>query len=173
MAQVVPFSVINWSPFRLTKTVVFELAGTLSIPVIGCGGISSEFDVLEFLMAGASAVELYTAAYLAGLTVFHRINEGLVEYMSRQGVGTLEQVRGVARDTARTHSFSCSVPVVDYASCNGCGRCREVCLWEALPSTMPGAIDPRLCIGCNACAYICPTGAISPAPRQDRVRRSV
>jgi dihydroorotate dehydrogenase (NAD+) catalytic subunit len=156
----------------LSLGVVFELVQTLSIPVIGCGGISSTSDVLESLMAGASAVQLYTAAFLNGLDVFHQINTGLIDYLLRKGLHSIDDIHGVAQDKANVNSFGRVIPSIDASHCTGCGRCLEVCLWNALPSKMPGDIDKNLCIGCNACAYVCPVGCIEPCCREDALFHS-
>jgi dihydroorotate dehydrogenase (NAD+) catalytic subunit len=51
---------------------VYDIKKELDIPVIGCGGITTGEDALEFLMAGASAVEIGTAVRLRGIGVFER-----------------------------------------------------------------------------------------------------
>jgi len=49
--------------FPVAVRCVYELFEACSIPIIGCGGVSSKNDVLEMMMAGASAVEIGTAVY--------------------------------------------------------------------------------------------------------------
>ncbi|HMI90751.1 MAG TPA: dihydroorotate dehydrogenase [Polyangiales bacterium] len=65
--------------------IVWELVDAVSIPVIGCGGIGSARDAIEFLLAGASAIQVGTAHFSdprAGL----RVAEGVREYCNQRGL---------------------------------------------------------------------------------------
>lgn len=58
------------------------------------------------------------------------------------------------------------VPVVDRTICNGCGRCREVCAFNAIIAIGTQVmVFPELCHGCGGCSRFCPQGAISEEPR--------
>jgi dihydroorotate dehydrogenase (NAD+) catalytic subunit len=70
---------------------VYELYDACSIPIIGCGGISSAAEVVEMMMAGASAVEMGTAVY-RDLELFHTISE---ELYSAEGT-TADEIVGCA-----------------------------------------------------------------------------
>jgi len=77
--------------------MVYEVAGAVGVPVIGCGGISSAGDALEFIMAGASAVQVGSASFLnprASLDVL----EGLEEFMQAEKVKSLKELIGAARE---------------------------------------------------------------------------
>lgn len=65
------------------------------IPVVGLGGISTWQDAVEFIMAGAAAVEVGTATF-AHPTSMTEIIEGLAQFMSRKGYKTLDEFRGCA-----------------------------------------------------------------------------
>lgn len=65
------------------------------IPVIGLGGISTWQDAVEFIMAGASAIEVGTATF-ADPTCMNRIVDGLRAFMKRKGYRTIEEMRGIA-----------------------------------------------------------------------------
>ena len=76
--------------------MVYEVAGAVDIPVIGCGGISNASDALEFIMAGASAIQVGTASFAnprAPLDVL----EGIEEFMKKEGIDKLTEIIGVAR----------------------------------------------------------------------------
>jgi dihydroorotate dehydrogenase (NAD+) catalytic subunit len=62
--------------FPIALRCVYELYDACSIPIIGCGGISSAEDVVEMMMAGAGAVEIGTAVY-RDLQIFHTLSEQL------------------------------------------------------------------------------------------------
>jgi len=54
------------------------------------------------------------------------------------------------------------VPEVDEETCTFCGRCADVCVWNAM-AVVPGKVlvFPELCHGCGSCALVCPVGAIT------------
>jgi dihydroorotate dehydrogenase (NAD+) catalytic subunit len=75
---------------------VYEIFEAVDIPVIGVGGIGSAEDALEYIMAGASAVQVGTAIWSAGTGVFSTICEGLMAFMTENGYESIEGMRGVA-----------------------------------------------------------------------------
>lgn len=66
------------------------------VPVIGIGGIQNWQDAVEFIMAGANAIEVGTATFSNPNTMIEII-DGLAAFMKRKGYATLEQMRGVAQ----------------------------------------------------------------------------
>jgi dihydroorotate dehydrogenase (NAD+) catalytic subunit len=75
---------------------VWEIAEAVRIPVIGCGGVSTWRDAVEFILCGASAVEVGTAININGFEVFREINEGLTSYLNKNGFKSVEEVVGFA-----------------------------------------------------------------------------
>lgn len=75
--------------------VVWELSQTLSIPVIGIGGIATTRDAIEFLMAGATAVQIGTANFADPRAAEH-VRLGIAEYVSSHGI-TAQSLVGVLR----------------------------------------------------------------------------
>jgi dihydroorotate dehydrogenase (NAD+) catalytic subunit len=76
--------------------MVYEVARAVDLPVIGCGGITTASDALEFIMAGASAIQVGTAGFTnpqAPLEVL----EGIERFMEREGIETITELIGVAR----------------------------------------------------------------------------
>lgn len=74
--------------------MVHLVAHAVAVPVIGCGGISTAADALEFIMAGASAVQVGTASFTDARTMLAVI-DGLEEYVSRHGLSRLSDIRGI------------------------------------------------------------------------------
>jgi dihydroorotate dehydrogenase (NAD+) catalytic subunit len=75
--------------------LTYQVAQAVSIPIIGAGGVTNANDALEFLMAGASAVQVGTATFAdptAPLTVI----EGLAAYVRAQGLASIRDVIGAA-----------------------------------------------------------------------------
>lgn len=75
---------------------VYELYEALDIPVIGAGGIESWRDAMEYIMAGAVAVEIGSAVGRKGLEVFGEISSGLKKYLESKGLDKLDGLVGVA-----------------------------------------------------------------------------
>jgi len=76
--------------------MVYEVAGAVEVPVIGCGGITTTSDAMEFIMAGASAIQVGTASFTnprAPLDVL----EGIEQFMEKEGIRDIAELIGVAR----------------------------------------------------------------------------
>ena len=76
--------------------MVYAVAGAVNIPIIGCGGISTSRDALEFIMAGASAIEVGTASFSdprAPLDVL----EGIEQFMEKEGIKNITELIGITR----------------------------------------------------------------------------
>lgn len=73
--------------------MVWQVAKAVKIPVIGLGGISSATDAIEFLLAGASAIEIGTANFIDP-AISAKIAKGIVEYCERQGVEDVNELVG-------------------------------------------------------------------------------
>lgn len=76
--------------------MVYEVCQAVSVPVIGMGGITCAEDALEFIIAGASAVQVGTANFTDTLAM-PRIIAGLNDWLDRHGVPNIEELRGTLR----------------------------------------------------------------------------
>jgi dihydroorotate dehydrogenase (NAD+) catalytic subunit len=76
--------------------MVYQVAGAIDVPIIGCGGISTAHDALEFIIAGATAVEVGTAGFSNPRAALDVV-EGLEEYMASEGIKDLSEIIGAAR----------------------------------------------------------------------------
>ncbi|MEG2539838.1 MAG: dihydroorotate dehydrogenase [Clostridium sp.] len=76
--------------------MVYEVCANVNIPVIGMGGITTWEDAIEFIMAGATAVQVGTANFIKP-DVALDIIDGIESYMKREGIESLEEIRGIAR----------------------------------------------------------------------------
>ncbi len=74
--------------------MVWQVAKAVKIPVIGLGGISSTNDALEFLMAGATAIEIGTANFIDP-TITIKIIEGIQEYLDRHNIKDIKDIIGI------------------------------------------------------------------------------
>ncbi|MCQ2307647.1 MAG: dihydroorotate dehydrogenase [Bacteroidales bacterium] len=76
--------------------MVWQVAKAVKIPVIGLGGISSATDAIEFLLAGASAIEIGTANFIDP-AISAKVAKGIAEYCERQGVKDVNELIGGLR----------------------------------------------------------------------------
>ena len=76
--------------------MVWQVAGAVDVPVIGCGGIMSGTDAVEFLMAGATAVQVGTATFRNPLAPIE-VLDGIERFMREEGVGDITELIGAAR----------------------------------------------------------------------------
>ena len=76
--------------------MVYEVAGAVEVPIIGCGGITTASDAIEFFMAGASAIQVGSATFTnprASLDVL----EGIEQFIEKEGIDNLTEIIGAAR----------------------------------------------------------------------------
>ena len=76
--------------------MVYKVAGIVDIPIIGCGGISCADDALEFLMAGASAVQVGTANLTSPQAALD-VLDGIRQFMKRENLKNMEAIVAKAR----------------------------------------------------------------------------
>ncbi len=77
--------------------MVFEAAKVVRIPLIGCGGIACAGDALEFIMAGATAVQIGTVC-LTIPDICLTILNGIELFLRERGIGNIKEIVGVAQD---------------------------------------------------------------------------
>ncbi len=75
---------------------VYEISKKLRMPVIGCGGIFTWQDAIEFLLAGASAVQIGSAVGYTGIGIFRQISRGIKHYLEIKGFKTVADIVGMA-----------------------------------------------------------------------------
>lgn len=74
--------------------MVYEVCKTVDVPVVGLGGIETWQDVIEFIMAGATAVQVGTSNFIKPDIAIDLIN-GIESYMKREGIKSLSEIRGI------------------------------------------------------------------------------
>ena len=80
--------------------MVYECRSAVQIPVIGMGGIATARDVLEFMIAGATAVQVGTANFVDPF-IWSKLLDGIREYLRHHGIGRLADLTGSLDTTAR------------------------------------------------------------------------
>lgn len=80
----------------IALAIVYEVAGTVEVPIIGLGGIANAHDALEFLLAGASAVQVGTACFVDPQAPL-QVLDGLTAWMAQAGMAGLSELIGAGR----------------------------------------------------------------------------
>lgn len=75
---------------------VYEISQEVGIPVVGCGGVTDWRDAVEFLLAGARAVQIGTAVAYRDFNVFREVVSGIGKYLSEKGYRGVEEIVGLS-----------------------------------------------------------------------------
>jgi len=75
---------------------VYEIFEAVDLPIIGVGGIATGRDAVEYIMAGASAVQIGTAVWVHGMGVFSRVCKDMVKFMKDNDYKSVSDMVGVA-----------------------------------------------------------------------------
>jgi len=76
--------------------MVYQVARAVDVPVVGCGGITTASDAIEFIMAGASAIQVGTANLTSPRSALD-VLEGIEKFMEKEGIKSLSELVGIAR----------------------------------------------------------------------------
>ena len=142
------------------------------LAVMGNRGASSWQDAVEFLMSGAAAVQYCTPVMIRGLGYVKELLEGISGFMERKKYERIADFQGMAlRQIYNNQDLVDKVkPLyaqIDPAKCIGCGRCLQVCWYDALALARIAAVRKKNCAGCSLCSQVCPVGAISMFEREN------
>ena len=92
------FGGLSGTPIKpIALRCVYEITSKYDVPVIGCGGISTWEDAVEFFLAGASAIQLGSAIGDNWINVFDDINKGVLQYMKKKNYLTINEMVGLAK----------------------------------------------------------------------------
>lgn len=149
---------------------IAEASKHLTIPVSATGGVSSWEDVARYLLTGAHNVQIGSAIYVKGYDIVDKILGDFATYLAEKKTDAASIVGKAAerllplKDVDRSKRF---VAKVDQDVCVKCGRCRDICIYDAIVYGDKPAIDPKKCDGCGLCPDICDSRrAISMVPAQ-------
>ncbi len=161
--------------FNTALTDVADLSRHLNIPVIACGGVSTAEHAIKMIMAGASLVEVYTAAHMRGDRAPQYLNnliQNVGGWLKSHGYDKLSALRGMALPLLETgNQMKPIIPQLVENLCIGCQKCVVVCNVPGAIAMVQSDVTPinesglipeisEACIGCGACVTICPTDAL-------------
>ena len=154
-------------PIALHMTAGLARSEDFQIPISGIGGVSNWRDAVEFLLLGASSVQVCTEVMLRGYRVVEDMIEGLSNYMDDQGIATLDKLVGRAipsyGEWGELDMNYETVARINADTCIGCYNCVVACHDGAHQCIHPNPdgsrvpiVDEDECVGCNLCQIVCP-----------------
>ncbi len=148
---------------------VMEIARSVSIPISASGGVYGWRDAVEFILVGASTLQICSAVMEHGYGIINDLCCGLSGYMARKNYKSVADFCGKALEHVAPHSAldrdNRFVPKWDSYNCLRCGKCVISCRdggYQAI--TMQDRnilIDTQKCDGCGLCRGICPEHCIN------------
>ena len=144
---------------------VATIAQSAKLPVCGIGGIETFENVLEYMMLGASAVQMGTSVMLNGFGHIRKVKDDLVRWMEENKIEDLAEIRGAALQDIRAFDEIQVEPktasLKSPCKRNDCGKCVKSCVYQAI--SKPGMdllLHTEKCRGCGLCCDICPDGIL-------------
>jgi len=149
-------------------TTIAQNAVTRTVPVSGIGGISTWKDAVEFMLLGASNVQVCTAAMKHGFRIIEDMCEGLNNWMDDKGFKTLDDFIGKSVSTVTNwEELDINFHIVaniNQDKCIHCGLCYIACEDTSHQSINLSygkpyntySIKEDECVGCNLCKVMCP-----------------
>ncbi|MGE5588987.1 MAG: NAD-dependent dihydropyrimidine dehydrogenase subunit PreA [Clostridia bacterium] len=144
---------------------VAEIAKAVDIPIAAVGGISTWSDAVEFLLAGATNIQLCTAVMRHGFRIIEDLIDGLDVYLEEKGMSSVRELVGKSLPYIVEHSRLSRkykvVATINHETCVKDDLCYIACRDGGhqaieLDSNRLPRVDEKKCKGCGMCATVCP-----------------
>ncbi|HPH26171.1 MAG TPA: NAD-dependent dihydropyrimidine dehydrogenase subunit PreA [Pseudomonadota bacterium] len=170
----------------IALNMMASVAQEVSIPISGIGGISTWQDAAEFILLGASTVQVCTAVMHHGFRIVTDLMDGLSNYLDSKGMGSVKELCGKSvQRVKRWEELNLNyrvIAAVNQSKCIGCGVCYVACN-DGAHQAIGAAPDQRgrtrveilehKCVGCNLCSLVCPVDDCITMQRVDNFGDSV
>lgn len=167
-------------PIALNMVQTCAADPDVGIPISGIGGIGNWRDAAEFLVMGATSLQVCTAIMHYGFRIVEDMKEGLNDYLDSKGFASVHDLVGKGvHNVGPWETLNLNykrIAGIDYDKCIGCNLCHVACedgAHQAIELTYPDELDidlgpgrvpgkpvPRIvdddCVGCNLCSLVCP-----------------
>jgi dihydropyrimidine dehydrogenase (NAD+) subunit PreA len=149
-------------------TTIAQNPVTNKVPVSGIGGISTWRDAVEFMLLGATTVQVCTAAMKHGFRIVEDLCEGLNNWMDEKGFATIHDFIGKSVSTLTNwEDLDINYHIIakiDQEKCIHCGLCYIACEDTSHQSINliygkpynTYTVKEEECVGCNLCKLVCP-----------------
>jgi dihydropyrimidine dehydrogenase (NAD+) subunit PreA len=153
---------------------------TRDLPISGIGGIVTWRDVAEFILLGATTIQVATGAMHYGFRIVEGMIDGLSNYLDSKGMSSVNELRGLSVDRVTewqhldlNYIIKASV---DQDKCIGCGLCYIACndgahqaigVERSAEGRSKVWIKEDACVGCNLCSLVCPVPGCITMVEQD------
>lgn len=163
----------------LSELMQLDKTGNFDIPISGMGGVNTWRDAAEFLLLGATSIQVCTAVMHYGFKIIDELCSGLSNWLDEKGAASVQEVIG--KSAPRYSAFNEMdlsyrvVAAIDEDKCIHCNLCYAACdegAHQAIDLTIDGVkVDPAAytgsvrplpfvreddCVGCNLCSLVCP-----------------
>ena len=166
-------------PIALNMISQVAIDPEVNLPISGIGGIATWRDAAEFILLGATSVQVCTAAMHYGFRIIDDLVEGLTNWMDEKGYTTIDDFRGKSlrciTDFGNLNLLAKTLAQIDESKCIQCNLCYIACEDSAhqcidlLPHN--GKNQPRVreadCVGCALCFIVCPVENCISMVRKD------
>jgi dihydroorotate dehydrogenase (fumarate)/dihydropyrimidine dehydrogenase (NAD+) subunit PreA len=137
-------------------------------PISGSNGPYDWRDVVEFMMSGATTVQLCSALLVKGIGYIGKVVDGLNDFLDKKGYASAGEIIGLAARSAlpmnevlmqerfRSH--------INMDKCTLCGNCIRSCMFSAIEREGDNVRVNDRCVGCEICFNVCPSDAIDLVP---------
>ncbi len=150
----------------------------VNLPISAIGGIENWRDAVEYILLGASNVQVCTAVMHYGFGIIREMIPGLQNYMAEKGFNTLNDMKGKALPNVKNwENLNLNYKVVasiNQEKCIGCQLCYTACedgAHQAIGLSNNGSRVPHIieenCVGCNLCSLVCPVEECIIMERKD------
>lgn len=162
-------------PIALNMVAECARNASINIPISGIGGISNWRDATEFMLMGATNVQICTAAMHHGFSIVEDMIDGLNNYLDEKGILSVTELIGKSiekySDWGNLDLNYRTVAKINTDVCINCNKCHIACedtahqcidMLTDLKGNKYLKVREVDCVGCNLCAIVCPEeGAIS------------
>lgn len=151
---------------------ISELAREINLPICAVGGISSWRDIVEYIMLGASTVQVVTTVMWKGYGIIMEFLKEIDKFMTEKGYNSVEDFRGVALPYINSVESIAEQPPkcarIDPEACVKCNLCSSLCFYGAIRvQENSTSVDTEKCDGCGLCVEICSAGAVKLVKRDE------
>lgn len=149
----------------LIQAMIIDAAGAVNIPIIAVGGVNDWQDIIEYIMLGATGVQIASAVMWNGYDYVGEMAKKISGFLDDQKYESIQDIRGIALPKIGDYNSILNKPpktaFINADSCVKCGKCLKTCFYDALIKTKDKIIvDQIKCDGCGLCEQLCPVNAV-------------